>query len=143
MLQSRATTSSWAGAWMMVLSEPILTFLIFLCKQTTISRFRGSKELHSLVTMLPDAENSLFDGSEDAGTHKYFLAILARSGKTGSWVFHQARTSSFFDSRLGSLKQVSSSTLSGVTGPSRPRRPCSMNFLSLKKGETKITKIKC
>ncbi len=57
-----------------------------------------------MVTTFPDAENSLSDEADDEGTKKYFLAISPSSGKTGSYVFHQVRTSTLLEGRFGSLK---------------------------------------
>jgi hypothetical protein len=36
------------------------------------------------VTTFPDAENNLSAAAEEAVTHKYFLAISPRRGRTGS-----------------------------------------------------------
>jgi hypothetical protein len=62
---------------------------------------QGTSEL---VTTLLEAENSLSADAEEAVTHRYFLAISPRSGRTGSCVFHQASTSTLLDGRFGSLK---------------------------------------
>jgi len=36
------------------------------------------------VTTFPDAEKSLSDEADDEGTHRYFLAISPKSGRTDS-----------------------------------------------------------
>jgi len=72
------------------------------------------------VHTFPEAKKSLSEGEDEAGTQKYFLAMSANSGSTGSWTFHQANTSILALGRAGILKKVSNSIFSGVTGPSRP-----------------------
>jgi len=54
--------------------------------------------------MFPEAEKSLSEGADDGGTHKYFLAISANSGKAGSWTFHHANTSILALGRAGIFK---------------------------------------
>jgi hypothetical protein len=73
--------------------------------------------------MFPEAENSLSEGEDEAGTHRNFLAISANKGKTGSCTFHHANTSILGLGRAGNLKYESNSIFRGVAGPSRPRRP--------------------
>jgi len=42
---------------------------MFSCKKTISSKFSEAKELLSLVTTFPEAENNLSDEADDEGTH--------------------------------------------------------------------------
>jgi len=66
---------------------------MFSWRKTIISRFCESRELLSLVTTLPEAENNLSEGAD-----------------------------SFWLSLPSMAEQVP--IFNGVTGPSRPKKPC-------------------
>ena len=67
---------------------------MFLFKNSIISTFLDLSLFLRMETSSPALENSLSDGTDVPGTHKYFLASLESKLKRFSCVFHQVKGSS-------------------------------------------------
>ena len=65
----------------------------FLFRNTNMSTLSGLRLALFFVTIFPEVENILSEGTDVAGMHNSCLATLDRVGSHSAFVFHHSRAS--------------------------------------------------